>query len=145
MRPYEEILNKIAPVFYKLLQYYRFRFNNVGLLDKYFSIAKLPRIYHVDVIDLLNNSSYFYEKGLDKFRESTYIEILRLTTKNNIDTYYDSYIDDFIVNMVINKFSFENKKITSWGGVEGYDNTYKDLFIALVGKDTYETIRNNIK
>jgi len=145
MRPYEETLNKISPVFYKLIRYREFRFNNIWFLEQYLSKAKLPRIDHVDVIDLLSDSSYFYSTGSLDFESSMHTEIVRITTKDNVDIYADSYIDSFIVNMVINKFIFENKTISSWGGIDIYDNTYKDLFIALVGKDTYETIRANLK
>jgi len=145
MRPYEETLNKISPVFYKLIRYREFRFNNIWFLEQYLSKAKLPRIDHVDVIDLLSDSSYFYSTGSLDFESSMHTEIVRITTKDNVDIYADSYIDSFIVNMVINKFIFENKTISSWGGIDIYDNTYKDLFIALVGKDTYETIRTNLK
>ncbi len=51
--------------------------------------------------------------------------------------------------MILNNFSIENERLfiigqTSSKGLTNY-YTVKDLFIAMVGKDTYETIKNNIK
>jgi len=52
-------------------------------------------------------------------------------------------IPDVLTNMIINNFSFE--KLNFLEDSETTNKSFKDLFIVLVGKDTYETIKNNIK
>ena len=145
MRQYEEILNKISPMFYKLTLYHKFRIDYFYLIDSYIRSAKFPRIYHVDLLFSKKNIFYYYDTGSDNFGEHTPKVIIRLTTRNDVIVYRDSYFDEFIVNMVINGFSFENDKIVSEAGWEKYDIPYKDLFMALVGKDLYEALRISVK
>ena len=144
MMHYESALNKIAPLFYRFVKYHELRINYFYLIDEYIRRAKLPIVYHVDLL-FSKNISYFYETGSYNFENPMYTIIIRLTTRNNVDIYADSYIDEFITNMIINKFSFENDKIVSEAGSEKYDIPYKDLFIALVGRDLYEALRISIK
>jgi len=81
-----------------------------------------------------------------------YVHYIILTTKNKASLfkeplakfYKDLTVPEFIVNMIINKFSFENEQVVFSDGILA-PYTLKGLFIALVGKDTYETIRRNIK
>ena len=158
MRPYEEILNKIAPIYYKLIKYFDFAFYNSQLINQYLIEAGLTEIAQVNTLELLKNCSYNYHYYI-YFYELTkhgYIAKIALTTENIREIYgfssysvYSATFDEVIVNMVINKFSFENTHIM---GYEYFiqknfilSHTYKDLFIALVGKDTYDTIRRNIK
>jgi len=142
MKPYEEILGKIAPIFYKFLQYHNsFAYYYSNFIEDYLINAKLIRIYHVNLL-LSNNISYLYDIAAGVFIK--YEIIVRLTTRNNVDYYAGSYFDEIIINTVINKFSFNNDKMVFYGGKK-LDITYKDLFIALVGKDTYDTIQRNIK
>jgi deoxyhypusine synthase len=124
--------------------YHKFRIDNFHLIDSYIRSAKLPRIYHVDVL-FSKDTYYYYDTGSDNFGEHTPKVIIRLATRNNVSIYSDSYFDEFIVNMVINKFSFENDKIVCEAGYEEYDIPYKDLFIVLVGKDLYEALRISVK
>jgi len=158
MRRYEEILNKIAPIYYKLIKYFDFAFYNSQLINQYLIEAGLTEIAQVNTLELLKNCSYNYHYYI-YFYELTkhgYIAKIALTTENIREIYgfssysvYSATFDEVIVNMVINKFSFENTHIM---GYEYFiqknfilSHTYKDLFIALVGKDTYDTIRRNIK
>jgi len=157
MKQYEQILDKISPAFYKLTQYRNFRTNHFYfLLGSYLSKANFPVITYVDIIGASKNISYFYEAALYDFEKPTKIilsklVIIILTTRNNANIYKNSGLDEFIVNMIINKFIFKNERIVTYGVIEKYyrkiiyDNTYKDLFIALVGNDLYETIRTNIR
>jgi len=155
---YEQVLNKISPVFHKLIQYFDFAFYNSQLINQYLIEAGLTEIAQVNTLELLKNCSYNYHYYI-YFYELTkhgYLAKIALTTENNHEIYgfssysvYSATFDEVIVNMVINKFSFENIHIM------GYEfwisknfilsHTYKDLFIALVGRDTYDTIRKNIK
>jgi hypothetical protein len=161
MKQYEITLSKIAPTFYKLIQYFDFAFKNSQLINRYLIKAGLTEIAQVNALELLKllkNCSYKYHYYIF-FYELTkhgYLAKIALTTENNLDIYgfssysvYSATFDEVIVNMVINKFSFENKHIMAYefGVPKNFilSHTYKDLFIALVGKDTYETIRRNIK
>jgi len=144
MKPYEETLGKIAPIFHKLVQYQKLRADYYYLINQYIFSADLPIVSHVDLI-FSKNISYFYATGSNYFEKSIYTIIVRLRTTNSADLLEDIYTDEIIVNMVINKFSFENQKIVKYLSQEKLNTTYKDLFIALIGKDTYDTIRRNIK
>jgi len=144
MTQYEQILSKISPIFFKIEQYRDYYKKNFYLLQSYLPKAKFPIIYNVDILGASKNVYYYYDAGLYKFEElSTNIEIITLATRNNVSIYTASRLDEFIINMVINDFSFENEPI--------YDEylksvvDFKTLFIALVGKDMYDTIRENIK
>jgi hypothetical protein len=150
------VLNKIAPLFYKLIQYFDFTFKNSQIINRYLIKAGLTEIAQVNTLELLKNCSYNYHYYIF-FYELTkhgYLAKIVLTTENNLEIYgfsssYSATFDEVIVNMVINKFSFENKHIVAYefGIPKNFilSNTYKDLFIALVGRDLYEAIRANIK
>jgi len=144
MMHYESVLNKIAPLFYKLAMYNKFRIDNFHLINQYIRSAKLPTVYYLDLM-FSKNISYFYDTDSSNFESPMYTIIVRLTTRNNVDKYADSYMDEFIVNMVINGFSFENDNIVTSAGYEIYFIPYKDLFIAAVGKDLYEALRSSVK
>ena len=146
MKPYEQILNKVSYVFYKFAQYHKFSDDNFYLIDHYLRSAKLPRMYLVDVL-FSKDTYYYYDTGSLNFESSMHTTIVRLTTRKNVDKYadLDLYMDEFIVNMVINGFSFENVYTATGASNEISFISYKNLFIVLVGKDTYDTIRRNIK
>jgi len=148
MRLYEQILSKVSYVFYKFAQYHKFRNDNFQLINQYLRSAKLPRMYLIDVL-FSKDTYYYYDTGSLNFENSMHTIIIRLTTRNNVDKYtdldLDLYTDEFIVNMVINGFSFENVYIANDESNEISFISYKNLFILLVGRDTYETIRRNIK
>jgi len=142
MTQYEKILSKIAPTFFKIEQYRDYYKKNFYLLQSYLPKAKFPIIYNVDILGASKNVYYYYDAGLYTFEElSTNIEIITLATRNKVTIYTASRLDEFIINMIINKFSFENERIGEASSLV----SFKDLFIALVGKDMYETIRSNIK
>jgi hypothetical protein len=150
MTQYETKLGKIAPVFYKFAhyEYYFLYFND--LLRQYVKRANIrleflfvPNEYLCRRKDVFYcyNSEYksFLINGTAK-----YLFKIMLYRKDKVRALYGyDNLPEVIVNMVINKFVFENKKIECC--FKRYNYTFKDLFVALVGKDTYDTIRKNIK
>ena len=155
MARYEQILNKISPIFYKLAQYHYTVINNSFLVGEYY-IKFASFLPYDDKFQkpLLEDIFYNYYTGwfeLEKHiineltgeLEVRNILLISLFTKNNLKKNINFwYVDEFIVNMVINKFSFENGNPPD----DTLTNkTCKDLFIYAVGKDTYDAIRNNIK
>ena len=160
MRPYEQILSKISPTFYKLIVYENDfdRYANTSIISSYLEKAKLPKMYYVDLpLDWLDSrfysmraiesTKYFYYigafaleiKGINKYIKN--IMINEKYKSNLLRAFVNINSSELIVSMVINKFSFENERITN----PPTQITYKDLFIVLVGKDIYDTIRENIK
>jgi len=87
-------------------------------------------------------SKYKYPEESNVNFDLTYEESVLLTTTNKVlSTHYEHFtIDNFIVNIIINKFSFENMPMYYAPFLR-----FADFFIILVGKDTYEAIRRNIK
>jgi len=147
MRPYEKILGKISPTFYKLLQYGDYFTKSYELILSYLKQEKFFDTYHYDLP--IKNIYYYYFNVNTYFRplwEKTSSErLIMLTTKYKKPKKYQAiYFDEFVVNMVINNFSFENNEYTLEKNftVVGY---YKKVFIAMVGQDIYETLRRNVK
>jgi len=147
MTRYEQILSKITPTFYKLEQYYDYYLSQTSLLNhSYLRSAGVPEEQPVYLYP--ENIKYFYIAGISNFlppvRKKEYDIIISLTTKDRISAIHN-YVSPgvLIVNMVINKFSFEDRYISSM--YSSFRVDFKTLFIALVGKDMYETIRSNIK
>jgi len=160
MKPYESVLNKVSPMFYKLIQYREY-FDKFNVVIPFYLLyaednvyAKAPAVYRLilpakDIYYyiIVHISSVFVrgEKVNDR-------KIL-LTTRDKMPTIYDNevYLDELIVNLIANNFSFENEDILlkyyldlrRWGVYTGY--TYKKFFILLVGKDLYEAIRISVK
>jgi len=155
MRQYEAILGKIVPVFYKFEVYENNydRYADKQILS-YLERAKLPKVLLVDIpLDLLDrnrfsmnaieNTKYYYRIGVITYQiegKELYIKTVGINEKPKLLTYYVNF-SEFIVIMVINKFSLENEIIEP----SNFIKRYEDLFIALVGRDTYEAIRANIK
>jgi len=148
MRPYEEILNKVSPVFYKLLSYEEDICSNCGLLLNYFGNAHVSGFctaYH----PMQNFYYYYYTYFANIYlfqpvgwetNELRGYKAIFISLKDNVKSrYYYSPITicDVFVNMVVNNFSFENEHYAP--------TSFKYLFQAAVGKDTYDTIRRNIK
>jgi len=134
MIQYEGILDKIAPVFYKLIRYEEYICSNCSLLLEYFENAHVSGFctaYHP-----MQNYYYYYYTELElKGYRAVFIS-LKDKAKLRIYGHWITFCD-VIVNLVINNFSFEN---------EHHEPTsFKYLFQAAVGEDTYETIRRNIK
>ena len=158
MKKYEQILSKISPVFYKLVQYHNEEKNNVFFIEEYF-VEFAILLPNNDTIPkpLLKDFFYHYYTGFFVLQkhineltgelEVLNIPLISLFTKNSLKnknklSYDFWYVDEFIVTIVINAFSFENGNSPS----ETLSNkTFKDLFIAAVGKGLYEAIRKNIK
>ena len=165
MKQYESALNKIAPMFYKLLQYREYfdKFNDLFFQYLLYIQKRVnKKILVTDTIWLPDPE--FPELGLHYFiyyfidayilksfliEKTTNTRTVVFTKANNLRKYnvtFFVYIDQFIINLVINKFSFENEypRINFLFGTPA-NCTYKDLFIALVGKDLYETLRASVK
>ena len=160
MTRYEEILNKISPIFYKFLNYREYFHEFLNFVVQYLLYIqkrvdkKIPDIYALWLPD-----PEFPKLGLHYFmiaylsrsflkEKRTNSRTVVFTKASNLDKYDVTlfvYIDQFIINLIINKFSFENEYpyINVFGPAASC--TYKDLFAALIGKDTYETIKKNIK
>ena len=147
MRQYEAVLNKISPLFYKLLNY------SAYLKDQYLSGNVIDE--YLKRSNIGNYVFYFRPRHIQYFFISTAYKhsciILAkkicinkkifLTAKNiiNLLSFGLDNLDMFIVNMIINNFSFENDYIT----LEGLP--FQNLLIALIGKDLYDAIRISIK
>ena len=175
MEHYEEILSKVSPIFYKTIQntdiekIVDFSSNPFSLSHLEPTLLLLFDPYAFFMISYLKHSIYeelyhYYHINYSRFASDYYFSIYkgyaegfdRITSSNKIvfltkkkyltDEIIDegladinkNYLPMFIVNMVINKFSRENIKLAC-------KYRAKDLFIVLVGKDLYETLRQNIK
>ena len=139
MKPYEEILNKISPVFYKFIQYQSYFVPY--LISSYLQRANVPET--LVLAFLPKNSHYlFYIYGIHYLKISSFLEgktstntLVMLTTEEKIPLdlrYIVISIEEFLIDEILNKFSSLNS------------HTEKVL-IALLGKDTYDTIRRNLK
>ena len=142
MSKYEQILSKISPVFYKFINY-----------SFYFNKNLTSVISYLDEIDLYPNSQYFATEVPIMKIPTYFLVVFRLGMKFSptISIYEDyrkgkifhaSY-DEAIVSLVINNFSFEKHSVPDVRRLT--NDTYKDFFIGLVGRDIYDTIRENIK
>jgi len=144
---YEQILSKIAPIFHKFLRY-RLYFNNdsrliISYLDKfnfsfrsYYYATEVPIIKTPTYLLIINRYGITVSNIYNENVEYPYMR-LHLEYKKGITI--GVTFDEAIVDLIINNFIFESSKTNP------YAKTFKDLFIALVGKDTYDAIRNNIK
>jgi len=156
MTHYEQILDKITPTFFKLEQYREYYDNHYTLMQSYLKYMKLPEVYHIYFI--AKNIHYYFEVSYDEYTpfwdktESGKLTTLTttesgklttLTTKDmNIkETYVEMTFVEFIINMIINNFGFKNVYVYNLQSAGRLDN----IFIALVGKDLYETLRRNIR
>jgi len=149
MIPYEKILSKIAPTFYKTIQYIDYFDKSQRFIFSYLRWSGAPEEHQIYL--RLENINYFYYFNFTK--QSYYypskgktigVIVIMLTAKGKIPTHLVTHLvtlEELIVNMIINNFSFENE-------YEQYSSrtaSFKDFFIYLVGKDMYDTIRENIK
>jgi len=145
MTLYEETLNKIASVFHKFLNYRSY------FKDNYESVSS-----YLEEINPSFSSKYPY-LGIPIAKAPTYLlfvygfmgpksPTVRLFEDYKIGRSYDASYDEAIVMLIINKFSFEEDRLYYlYSNREFRHITLKDLFIVLVGRDTYETIRRNIR
>jgi len=149
---YESVLNKVAPLFYKFAnyEYYFLYFND--LLRQYVKRANIRLEYLLvpnEYICRPKDVYYCYNSEYKSFLingTTKYLFKIMLYRKDKVrDLYGYKNLPEVILDMVINKFVFENKKIELECCFERYNYSFKDLFIALVGKDLYEAIRNSVK
>ncbi|MFP3190072.1 MAG: hypothetical protein RXR31_01870 [Thermoproteota archaeon] len=150
MMRYELVLNKVAPLFYKFAnyEYYFLYFND--LLHQYVKRANIRLEYLLvpnEYICRPKDVYYCYNSEYKSFLingTTKYLFKIMLYRKDKVrDLYGYKNLPEVILDMVINKFVFENKKIECC--FERYNYSFKDLFIALVGRDLYEAIRISIK
>jgi len=135
MTHYEEILNKISPVFYKFVRYDDYFGENLDSTLSYMDVNKL-----ITYSTILSRNKVNYALAINKKPfNNTFYHIIKLGKSNVVALYSGDGYFEFITSIILNKFSFEDKIISPYG------TTAKELFIKLVGKDTYETIRTNIK
>jgi len=143
MRPYEETLNKISPVFYKFISYSRDflenRANTLNFINYDFDVEHYYSSSKVDYSLLINHNLISHDPPFFWY----FVISIRKSNGFMVDLTYG--FTQFMTTMVINNFSFENQKIVASRRPLYISLPSKDLFIKLVGKDTYETIRNNIK
>ena len=152
MTRYEETLSKIAPVFHKFITYHEYFLTITGPFTAYLSKAgfhsDISISYPISTNYIKNYINYLYYSGyiLMDYKTRTFYPyiILGKTSLYKKSNMFLS-IPDVLTNMIINNFSFEKHKIINSLSYRRPPDTYKDLFIAAVGKDTYEAIRRNIK
>ena len=142
MTQYEQTLSKIAPTFFKLMHYNDY-FIYSSLIASYLNRVGLPDVHHLDLP--IKKINYFYLLSILPFKiKGKKIDMNTVTIgtkyKYNFVNIWD-VLSGFIINMVINNFSFENEYDLYYS----VPRSYKDFFIALVGKDMYDTIRQNIR
>jgi len=135
MKPYDKILSKVSPTFFKRIQYREYFNNNRTLIDSYLASAELHNVKYIYLPEKIHfHIEYIYTYP---FKGKISWQIVVLTTKGKTFS-YNAPLDEIITSLIINNFNFEEINYTS-------SPFYKKLFIAAVGKDIYETIRANIK
>jgi len=139
MTQYEEILNKISPIFYKFVRYDDYFGENLDSTLLYKDVNKLITYSTILSRNKVNYALAINKKPFNNTYHDNIINIIKLGKSNVVALYSGDGYFEFITSIILNKFSFEDKIISPYG------TTAKELFIKLVGKDTYETIRTNIK
>ncbi|MFP3190078.1 MAG: hypothetical protein RXR31_01900 [Thermoproteota archaeon] len=149
MMQYESVLNKITPLFYKLLNYRNY-FDESNSLMYYLFKLDLPKtLYYIDISGVKNINYYYfinlvYEDYYPFAEKIANPKMIMLATKNNrLFDYNIITLSELIINLVINGFSFENEYIFM-KDVQRSIN-FSTLFRALVGRDLYEAIRISVK
>ena len=143
MRPYEETLNKISPIFYKFISYSRnFLENRANILN---FINYDFDVEHYYSSNKVNYSLLIIRKSISHDRPYVWYFIISLRKSNGFMVDLTYGFTQFMTTMVINDFSFENQKIVASRRPLYISLPSKDLFIKLVGNDTYDAIRRNIK
>jgi len=148
MTHYEQILDKIAPTFYKLAQYNEYFEKSQLLVHSYLASIKLFPIMLSLYLPKKSNYYYFYIKYIPHYypflKKIVYKQTTMLVTNDKIeDATNVIQLDELIVNMIINGFSAENEReIVEFND---YHINPTNTFIALVGRDLYETLRASIR
>ena len=139
MSKYEGILSKIAPALYKFSQYAKYFLSNRIIIIH-------PFRFYIDKDDYYssNNISYTLVLRREILNHNIYYAIfLGKSNRFMVDPSYG--FTGFITTMIINNFSFEDKKLVISRAPLYLSIPAKDLFVRIVGKDIYDTIRANIK
>jgi len=144
MRPYEQILSKVSYVFYKFINYREYFNINTGYEFSYLRNAGISSdsVYSLTEIPITKAPTYVL--GIDRVgvRFSPTITLYKdYRIGKNIGVTHE----EAIVDLILNKFSFEKYSVINSLAYRRPPDTYKDLIIAAVGKDTYEAIRASIK
>jgi len=143
MARYEQILNKISPIFYKLTESHMLRLPyNYRLLTAYLAAKHLPDTRIEFEIEELRNIFYIFgirPTDFFKYKKPDFF-LVTLETKNYA---YQYYIDvaELIANLILNKFIFENEIIRE----ATPPITFKDYVKAFIGNGLYDAIRSSIK
>ena len=155
MKRYELVLNKIAPMFYKLVNYQDYYEKNYySFIASFLGYTKTPEVYHLYIMPRYSYYYFAIKKPIYRISDKNisvpyniYIvsDIYTASlTEQKAQSRYDivSHIE-LIVNAVINNFYVENKKLPApyLVSAEGLEK----VFIKLVGKDLYDAIRISIK
>ena len=149
MRHYAETLSKIAPTFFKLEQYIDYFDKSIDLIFSYLRWSGAPEEHQI-YLYLEDIKYYYYFNTTEEYfsyhskGKTKGVIIITLTAKGKIPAHLVTHLvtlEELIVNMIINNFSFENEYEQYLSRIA----SFKDLFIYLVGKDMYDTIRNNIR
>jgi hypothetical protein len=159
MIQYERILNKIAPVFHKFLNYETYFDEFLEFIDSYLESANIPTGIGNFIIP--KSAGYvFLVKYLYSIPTHDIprldVSVILSPTYKLVPKFYPSQITckmgaEIIVNLIINRFNFENEKIIEYAlfskipRIVDASLDFKKYITVLVGKDTYETIKNNIK
>jgi len=159
MTRYEEILSKIAPTLHKFINYENYFDESLGFIDSYLESANIPSGISSFIIP--KSAGYvFLVKYL--YGIPTYdiprldVSVILSPTYKLVPKFYPSPITckmgaEIIVNLIINRFNFENEKIIEYAlfskipRIVDASVDFKKYIIVLIGRDTYETIRRNIK
>jgi len=146
MTRYEEILSKISPIFHKFITHNEYFLTMTWPFVTYLSKAGISVSYPISTNYIKNYINYLYYCGHILMDYKTrmfypYIILGKISLYEKSNKFLS--IPDVLTNMIINNFSFE--KLNFLEDSETTNKSFKDLFIVLVGKDTYETIKNNIK
>jgi len=144
MRPYEEILNKVSYVFYKFINYREYFNRNTGYEFSYLENAgnSSKSVYAAPEIPITKAPTYFL--SIDRWG-AVFSPTITLYEYYGIGKTIGVTHEEAIIDLVLNKFSFEKYSVINSLTYRRSPDTYKDLIIAAVGKDTYEAIRANIK
>jgi len=144
MMRYELVLNKIAPMFYKIIDYRKYFDINTGYKFSYLENAGISddSVYSLTEIPITKAPTYVLSIDRAGVRFSPTITLYKdYRIGKNIGVTHE----EVIVDLVLNKFSFEKHSVINSLAYRRPPDTYKDLFIAMVGKDLYDALRISVK
>jgi len=147
MKHYEETLDKVSPVFYKSLQYMDYfdesgpslysYLHHEGVSGAYYLDFSIKNVYYIYIIEHAGYS--------DPFKGKIVSDRQMMLTKRDKNTRYLVSPVELIIDMIINNFRFENEFLDVKFSFSRNNMNCKNIFIALVGNDLYETLRASIR